>query len=88
MEATSSFSALRTWIKDFKLQQDRDPFFEDFPTAIGNQRYYKTQLSRTQSVLLQSDDKFHAFPGLEWKRWKAHKQKSAAGLLSVSLYCS
>ena len=31
------FSSLKTWIKNFKRQHTRDPYFEDFPGQIGTQ---------------------------------------------------
>lgn len=35
MDAAKQFSVLKGWITNFKTQQGRDPFFEDFPAEIG-----------------------------------------------------
>ena len=31
----ADFGVLKRWIKDFKTQQGREPFFEDFTADIG-----------------------------------------------------
>lgn len=35
MDAAKDFCVLKGWITNFKTQQGRDPFFEDFPAEIG-----------------------------------------------------
>ena len=35
VEEAKDFANLKNWVKDFKKQQGRDPFFEDFPVDIG-----------------------------------------------------
>jgi len=35
MDAAKEFSVLKGWITNFKTQQGRDPFFEDFPAETG-----------------------------------------------------
>lgn len=35
VEEARDFANLKNWVKDFKKQQGRDPFFEDFPADIG-----------------------------------------------------
>ena len=45
--ADNGFGLLIGWIKDFKVKQGRDPFFEDFPANIG------TTQSRTVLQTLQ-----------------------------------
>jgi len=45
MDAARDFSVLKAWITDFKTQQGRDPFFEDFPAEIGIRLCYRLFLS-------------------------------------------
>jgi hypothetical protein len=45
MDAAKDFSVLKGWITNFKTQQGRDPFFEDFPAEIGISPCHRTILS-------------------------------------------
>lgn len=45
MTNIADFALLKSWIKNFKSEQGRDPFFEDFPDDIGDLARPFTRLS-------------------------------------------
>lgn len=70
--AGTDFGLLKGWIKDFKKQQGRDPFFEDFPDDIGT----VFQLSSSRTALLHLGTGPDASHGLQGWNGNAGKHTS------------